>query len=77
MTFDELLDEALKLGEEDRSMLADLLLASLDETDEADCLQLWGAEAYRRLEEFERGLSSDIPAEEVLREVRESLSRGR
>lgn len=77
MTFDELLEEAMKLSEEYRSTLADVLMASLGEVDEAECLQLWGAEAYRRLEDFERGLVDDIPAEEVFREVRESLSRGR
>lgn len=77
MTFDELLEEAMKLSEEDRCTLADALMASLDDVDEAECLQLWGAEAYRRLEEFECGLVDDIPAEEAIREVRESLSRGR
>lgn len=77
MTFDELLEEAMKLSEEDRSTLADVLMASLGEVDEAGCLQLWGAEAYRRLEDFKRGLVDDIPAEDVFREVRESLSRGR
>jgi hypothetical protein len=51
-------------------------MASLDEVDEAEYLQLWGAGAYRRLEEFERGLVGDVSAEEVFREVRESLSRG-
>lgn len=75
MTFAELLDEALKLSEEDRSTLADLLFASLDDIDEAECLQLWGAEAHLRLQEFERGLSSDIPEEEVMRDVRESFSQ--
>ena len=74
MTFNDILDEALKLGEEDRSILADLLLASVGDMDEAHYNQVWGAEAYRRLEEFESGMSGDISAEDALREVRESLS---
>jgi hypothetical protein len=77
MTFNDILDEALKLGEEDRSILAELLLASVGDIDDAEYNQLWGAEAMRRLEEFNRGLSGDICAEDALREVRESLLRGR
>lgn len=74
MTLEEISHEALTLDEADRAILADILLASVGDMDDAEYNQVWGEEAYRRLEALENGLEDDISAEDALRELRESLS---
>lgn len=74
MTYEEIEQAALALCIEERIQLRDLLLASIGRLGDVQYNQLWGAEAYRRLEEYESGLVGDISAEDALREVRESLS---
>lgn len=51
----EILKSALGLPMEDRAVLADRLLASLDELDEQEAERLWATEAQRRLEELRAG----------------------
>ena len=74
MNLEEIKHEALMLNDVDRAMLADILLASVGDMDDAEYNQVWGAEAYRRLEALESGLEGDISAEDALRELRESQS---
>ncbi len=74
MNLEEIKHEALMLNDVDRAMLADILLASVGDMDDAEYNQVWGEEAYRRLEALESGLEGDISAEDALRELRESLS---
>jgi hypothetical protein len=47
---------------------------SLDELSESEIEDLWVEEAERRLDELEQGLVPEIPAQEVLRRARASLS---
>lgn len=68
-TVDGLLKEALELGVRDRAMLAEELLASIDEGDselsESEADRLWIKEAERRLEEHNSGRGGAIPSATV------------
>lgn len=58
--------EIKKLNVKERSELAKWLIESLDELSGSDIEVLWAEEAERRLDELEKGLVTEIPAEEVL-----------
>lgn len=73
MTVEELEKEALLLEEDDRIRLGETLIASVRNESKSEIIQLWAIEAQRRLDEFELGLTDDMPEEEVFRHVRESL----
>jgi len=73
MTVEELEKEALLLEEDDRIRLGEMLIASVRSDSKSEIIQLWAIEAQRRLDEFELGLTDDMPEEEVFRQVRESL----
>lgn len=49
-------------------------MLSPDAPPEAENLQLWVREAERRLKELCEGTSKDVPAEEVFRRARASIS---
>jgi putative addiction module component (TIGR02574 family) len=69
---DGLFTEAMKLDPSEREELAMRLLASVN--DEEDSLSLhpdWEAEIAQRVEDVVTGRVKTIPAEEVLREIRE------
>lgn len=76
-TPDELLNEALALPADARALLAESLLASLDETgeesDPAEIERLWLAEAGRRAAELDAGTVEPRPAMEVFRAAGEEL----
>jgi len=61
----ELAERGKSLSPENRVRLVDLLLASLQEPDAADAEAAWQAEIDRRLDEYERGDVTSIPAEDV------------
>jgi putative addiction module component (TIGR02574 family) len=70
---DGLFTEAMKLDPSEREELAMRLLASVDDEEE-DSLSLhpdWEAEIAQRVEDVVTGRVKTIPAEEVLREIRE------
>ncbi len=73
MTVEEIEREALLLEEDERARLGEMLIASVRSESEPEIVQLWAIEAQRRLDEFELGLTDDLPEEEVFRQVRESL----
>ncbi len=73
MTIEELEREVLSLEEDERARLGEMLIASVRSESEPEIVQLWAIEAQRRLDEFEQGLTDDLPEEEVFRQVRESL----
>jgi putative addiction module component (TIGR02574 family) len=62
---DELLKTALAMDVGDRAMLAEKLLASLDELDEEEAQRLWTSEAERRLDAYRSGRAAAVPATEV------------
>lgn len=70
-TLQALESAALLLPAVERARLARRLLASLD--DDTDVEAAWAAEVRRRLEDWEKGLTKEVPAEEVLAQVRERL----
>ena len=68
----ELLEsEALKLTPGERAVLAQRLLASLDE--DAEIEDAWAAEIERRIAEVESGAVQVIPIAEALARVRAAL----
>ena len=66
----ELEREVLTLPTADRAALAERLISSLDETDEAENEQLWVAEAGRRYQAYKDGKIPSRSAEEALRDAR-------
>jgi putative addiction module component (TIGR02574 family) len=63
--------QALQLTAEERSRLADRLIASLFEDDEIE--EAWAAEVERRIEEVESGRAQLIPAAEAIARARAAI----
>jgi hypothetical protein len=74
MSLKEIAAEIMKLDLKDRATLAKWIVESLDDLSEEEIEELWAEEAERRLDEMERGQVDEIPAKEVLRRARASLS---
>lgn len=74
MSRKELEAEIKKLDLKDRAALAKWIVESLDELSEVEIEALWVDEAEHRLDEMERGLVTEISAEEVLRRARMASS---
>lgn len=75
MTIDQLAAEALALPSEERALLADRIVESLDAAEANRIDGLWATEAKRRRDEVRSGLVETIPGEEALARVRRSLGR--
>lgn len=65
--------QALKLPVHDRAMLAERLIASLDELSSAENEKMWVEEAEARYEAYKRGELTARPVEDVLRDARAAL----
>lgn len=65
----ELLKEVLLLPVEQRALLADTILRSLNAPD-TDLDLIWAEEAKRRLEELRSGRVKAVPGDEVFQRVR-------
>ena len=63
----------LALPEQDRAYLARQLIASLEDTVEADAEMQWQATIDRRSREIEEGKVTCRPVEETVREIRAQL----
>ena len=61
---------AMALSPDEREMLAEHLMESLDPKDQETINRLWVEEAERRLKEIEDGVVEPIPGEEVMRRLR-------
>jgi putative addiction module component (TIGR02574 family) len=61
----EVLKSALSLKLDDRAVLAERLLASLDDLGEEEAERLWAEEAQRRLEEYHAGRATSVQAQDV------------
>ncbi len=68
--FDEILKEAMSLTPEQRAMLADQLLVSLDGPDQKRIDALWAEEAERRLRAIDEGKVETIDGELVMQRLR-------
>ena len=66
MSAKKLLMEALKLKPEDRFMLVDGLIRSLDEPDKK-LDEIWAEEAEKRLKAYREGRLEGIPMEEIFK----------
>jgi putative addiction module component (TIGR02574 family) len=69
----EVLKTALSLDVHDRAVLAERLLASLEELSEEEAERLWAEEAQRRLEEYRAGRAKAARAEEVHQKAQKLL----
>jgi len=71
MTADALkiLDDALRLTDEDRADLAARLLESLDGETDAGATSAWDAEIRRRLDDLDRGNVKPVPWAEARRTI--------
>ena len=70
---EELETKARRLPLKDRAQLADRLIASLDEVNEAESERLWAEESARRYQEYKKGHIPSRPAEDVMRDARAKL----
>jgi putative addiction module component (TIGR02574 family) len=61
----KVLEDALRLSEQDRADVAALLIDSLDPEEEQDVESAWRAEVQRRLHELEQGTAKLIPWSEA------------
>jgi putative addiction module component (TIGR02574 family) len=74
----EVLERALALPAEDRGLIIDRLIESLDnEPAEEGVEQAWSEEIKRRVEEIQSGRVEMIPGEEVHRRLLARLSNGK
>jgi putative addiction module component (TIGR02574 family) len=74
MTTKKLIEEALSLPVEERALIADSLLRSLNVPDTAIDAK-WTEVASRRLQELRSGSVKPIPGDEVFSEVLKRLSK--
>lgn len=66
----ELLEKALTLSTQDRGLLIDRLIESLDEgPGEEGVEQAWDKEVKRRVDDIRSGKAKMIPGEQVLQEL--------
>lgn len=75
MTVEQIVDEAMGLPNEDRALLADRLVESLDPAEDGYIRKLWMEEATRRRDEVRSGRVQTIPGEEALAQVRRAVAR--
>ena len=61
----EILKTVLSLDIDDRALVAERLLASLEDLSEAEADRVWAQEAHRRREALRTGLANAVPASEV------------
>jgi putative addiction module component (TIGR02574 family) len=71
---EQILQSALSLNPDDRVEIAENLILSLDEDRAADIEAAWAAEIKRRLESIDKGEVQLIPADEVMRGMRDRLN---
>jgi putative addiction module component (TIGR02574 family) len=73
----ELLEKALALSTQERSLLIDRLMASLDEEPADEGVEAtWDDEIKRRIDDIRSGRVKTIPGEQVLRELAEEFPDG-
>jgi len=73
----ELLEKALALSTQDRGLLIDRLIASLDEDPADEGVEAaWDEEIKRRIDDIHSGRVRTIPGEQVLRELAEEFPDG-
>ena len=66
---ESILDQALKLPANERAVVAEQLIQSLDPTADRDVENAWQQEIQQRLAEIDSGVARTIPWEEVKRRL--------
>lgn len=74
-TVEHLAAQAIELSPEDRSRLAELLLASLPEATDAEVDKAWTEEISRRINGVNAGTARVVPAAEVHEAARKYYQR--
>lgn len=74
-TVEQIAEEVLSLPSEDRALLADRLVESLDPLDDSSLRQIWTTEALRRRDDVRNGRVQTIPGDEALARVRNAVNR--
>ncbi len=69
----ELEQEAGRLSEKDRALLAHHLIASIDPGEDVDAESAWLEEAERRYQVFRQGKLAAKPADQVFRDAKARL----
>jgi len=69
----ELEQEARHLPTQDRALLAQHLIASIDPGEDVDAEAAWLEEAERRYQAYRQGKLTAKPADQVFREVKSQL----
>jgi putative addiction module component (TIGR02574 family) len=75
MSIEQIAAKALALPSEDRALLANRLVESLDPAEDDRIRQVWGAEARCRRDEVRSGQVRAIPGEQALAQVRRARCR--
>lgn len=70
---DTVLSRALRMPEHERAAVAERLIASLEDTSEADVELAWQEEVRQRISALDSGAAACVPWEEVRRRLRETL----
>ena len=73
MNTKQLIEEAVSLPVEERTIVVDTLLRSLNQP-ESEIDKAWAKEAKRRLDDLRSGKVNAIPGEEVFRKIRDRFS---
>ena len=71
---EHVLRTALSLDPDDRAEIAASLIASLDSQKDEDVEAAWAEVVKRRVEQIDKGEVQLIPADDVLRSMRERLN---
>jgi putative addiction module component (TIGR02574 family) len=74
MNTKQLIDEAVSLPVEERALVVDSLLRSLNQP-ESEIDNIWAKEAKQRLDELRSGRVKAIPGEEVFKKVWERFKK--
>jgi putative addiction module component (TIGR02574 family) len=70
-TTDAVLQAALSLPRDERAALAEKILDSLGDANQAELDAAWAQEAEDRIKAYEEGKMKAIPAEEVFRSLKQ------
>jgi putative addiction module component (TIGR02574 family) len=73
-TQEDVLTWAMKLPPDDRAVLADRLLNSLDSPQRKEINLLWADEAERRVQQIIDGEVTPLPGVEVIQDIRKTLN---
>jgi putative addiction module component (TIGR02574 family) len=76
LILDQIRRDAMNLPEKERAGLAHDLLTSL-EPEDPDAEQTWAEEVNKRLARIRSGEEKGKPAEEVFKEIRNDLAKGK